>query len=167
MPSHTRQQNEKTRIEIKVLLKKGYSPIQVARKLGVAKSMVQRWQKRKSTKTKKAPKRSIKVTPTTKRFIKRRMYRKFGSSLRKTAAELNHSKRYKNKNKSISYSTVNLHLKTTNWGRHAYRSTKKNILTAKNIIDRVRFGEFCRENGYLEAGKRGQQKRSRLLSSEE
>ncbi|OXA38356.1 hypothetical protein Fcan01_26864 [Folsomia candida] len=82
-------------------------------------------------------------------MIKSRMYRKLGSSVRKCAKALSESKRFLRKDKKLSHQTVQNFIKTTTWGKTAFKSSCKPLLSAKNISDRVRFGTFLNENGYL------------------
>ena len=53
------------------------------------------------------------------------MYRKFGSSVRKTAKILTSSKRNTEKGEKISKSTVQNHLKTKFLGKKTFKSSKK------------------------------------------
>jgi transposase len=95
------------------------------------------------------------------------MYRKTGSSLRKCARRLNYSKRYLEKGKKISASTINRHLKKTKWGRKAYKKLTKPLLSQKNIEDRKKFGEKLQKEGFLDPGRLGQEKRRGILFTDE
>jgi transposase len=112
-------------------------------------------------------KRPAILSPTTKNMIKKRMYRKSGSSTRKTAAAINLSNRFQRLEKKISHMTIQRHLKTTTWGNKAFKSPKKPLLSAKNIIDRVKFGDFVEKEGYLTTGARGDEKRRNILFTDE
>lgn len=95
------------------------------------------------------------------------MYRKFGSSITKTTRILNFTPRYQKKDKHISKTTVQKYLKTTSWGKKAYRSQKKTLLSQKNIADRLKFGELVEKCGFLTSGKRGEKLRSNILFTDE
>lgn len=100
-------------------------------------------------------------------MIKSWMYRKPGSSVRKCAKALNESKRFLGKDKKLSHQTVQNFIKTTTWGKTAFKSSCKPHLSAKNISDRVRFGTFRTGNRYLTDGRRGHEKRSNILFTDE
>lgn len=155
------------RIEIQTLLEEGYSEREISEKIKVARSTVQRWKNRESTADKKRPGQPTILSPTTKNMIKTRMYRKTGSSTRKCAAAINLTNRFKRMDKKISKSTIQNHLKTTTWGNKAFKRSKKPLLSAKNIEDRLKFGNFLDENGYLTEGERGEEKRRHILFTDE
>ncbi|OXA38425.1 Transposable element Tc3 transposase [Folsomia candida] len=69
-------------------------------------------------------------------MIKSWMYRKPGSSVRKCAKALNESKRFLRKDKKLSHQPVQNFIKTTTWGKTAFKSSCKPLLSAKNISDR-------------------------------
>ena len=156
-----------TRIKIQTLLGEGQGVREISRKLGVSSNTVLLWKNRSSPTDKKRPARKRTVSPTTCNMIKTRMYRKLGSSTRKCAAVLNQSKRFRRLNKKISYVTIHRHLKSTNWGRRAFKSLKKPLLSQKNIQDRLKFGEYVEKSGYLTDGKRGEELRRNILFTDE
>ncbi|OXA47024.1 hypothetical protein Fcan01_18107 [Folsomia candida] len=162
-----KQSRAATRSKIQVLHEEGYGPMQIARKLGLDRKTVWRWKNRKSICDKKRTGRPTKASPTTKNMIKSRMYRKLGSSVRKCAKALNESKRFLGKDKKLSHQTVQNFIKTTTWGKTAFKSSCKPHLSAKNISDRVRFGTFRTGNRYLTDGRRGHEKRSNILFTDE
>lgn len=72
----------------------------------------------------------------------------------------------KKREENSSYRGRN-YVKEQNWGKTAYRRQRKQILTQKNIQDRLRFGETVRKTGYLRDDKRARQKRSHILFTDE
>jgi len=69
--------------------------------------------------------------------------------------------------KKISRTTVQEFVKSTPWGKTAYKRPNKPLLTEKNVDDRLRFGEMLTRNGYLTPGGRGQEKRANILFTNE
>lgn len=152
-----------TRARIQAFSAAGYSEREIASKVGCSRLTVQLWKGKKIVKDKIKPRKSVKLSPSTKRTIKAQMYQKIGSSVRKCARRLNFSKRYRKKKKTISKDTVQKYLKRTKWGRRAYRRPTRPLLTEKNIKDLMKLGELVREQGYLDSGRLGQEKRSGIL----
>ena len=120
-----RVSHEHLRVEIQTLHQQGFKPAEIVQKLGCSRRTVWKWKNKNFVHDKKRPGRPRKVSPTTKRMIKNRLYKKTGSSLRNCARELNDSKRYKEKKKQINCVTVQKFVKTTKWGHTAYKLTKK------------------------------------------
>ena len=56
--------------------------------------------------------------------------------MRKAASTLNQSIRHKRKGEKIGKSAIQDHLRTTTWGKKAYKSPVKPILSKKNNEDR-------------------------------
>jgi transposase len=137
------------RVEIKTLLKQGYSVTQVARLVKVHRNTVHNVSKRKKITDKKIPGRPSKSTPRTSATIQRTMREKLGASVRKTARKLNLSNSYTARGKEISRESVRRRLKRTSWGRKNYKSRTAPILSAKNIEDRLRFADMVEEEGFL------------------
>jgi len=80
---------------------------------------------------------------------------------------LNGPKRYLKKSKKISTTTVHNYLKKTHWGREAYKSPIKSLLSAKNVEDRKKFGEMLKSQGYLDPGRLGREKRDGIFFTDE
>lgn len=155
------------RIKIQTLVKEGFSLTDISEKVGVSINTASTWKNRDSIVDKKRSGRPTKLSPTTKNMIKSRLYRKSGSSVRKYAASLNNSDRFLRNGKRISYSAIQKHIKKTDWGKNAYKRTKKPFLSAKNIKDRVNFGNMLEREGYLTDGPRGEEKRRNILFTDE
>lgn len=158
---------EHVRVQIQTLHSEGISEREIASKLKIAKSTVQRWKHQLTVLDKKIPGRPTKMSPITKRMIKHRLHQKTGSSLRLCAKELNESKRFKLKPKKLSYKTVHNFVKSTEWGHTAYKLTKEPMMTQKNIADRIKFGEIVRNSGHLDEKMRGQELRRHILWTDE
>ncbi|OXA41066.1 Transposable element Tc3 transposase [Folsomia candida] len=158
---------EEKRIQILTLLQEGWGPSQISRKLKVARNTVRLWAARANVEDKPRSGRPTVLSPTTKSQITKNIKQKIGGSTRKALKRLNESKRYQQKGKKISRTTVRNYIKSQPWGRTAYKRPVKQLLSAKNVQDRLKFGEMLKKTGFLEAGKRGQQKRSHVLYTDE
>jgi transposase len=134
MNTKTRLSRELIRIKIQTLNKEGYGTMQIARKLNIHKNIVIRWKKRKIVRDEKRSGRPTKLSSVTKRQIKAKMYRIIGSSTRKTAKYLNESFQYKSKGKTISHTTIQNYLKSTSWGRNAFKSKKQPLLSYTGVF---------------------------------
>jgi len=145
MPENKNQLREHIRVKIQTLAKEGFSTKEISQKLKVGRTTVFKWKNNKTVIDKKRSGRPRVLTSTDKKQIKSLMYRKFGSSIRKTTKTLNMSKRNLKHCKKISPITVHNYLKTTNWGRKAFRSTKKPLLSKKNDEDRKKLGDFVKK----------------------
>lgn len=158
---------EEKRVQIQTLLSEGYGASQISRKLGVAYNTVKLWEGRRTVVDKKRSGRPTELSPTSKSQITRNLKEKIGGSVRKTLKKLNESARYQKKGKKISRAAVRNYVKKQKWGKTAYKRPKKQILTQKNIQDRLKFGETVKRTGYLGDDRRAQQKRSHILFTDE
>ena len=95
------------------------------------------------------------------------MKNKIGSSLRGCAKILNFGSDYKNRNKTISKSTIDNYIKTTEWGRIARKMTAKPLITEKNVKDRFNFALEVKSNGYCHPGRQGRELRENILWTDE
>src|SRR5690348_13918783 len=101
MNSSVKIRREHTRVKIQKLEKEGFSNKEIAQKLDVGRTTVFKWKDKKTVFDKKRSGRPTVIGNFEKKKIKTLMYRKFGSSVRKTARVLNCSKRYNLKKKKI------------------------------------------------------------------
>ena len=83
------------------------------------------------------------------------------------ARRLNFSDSYIERGKSISIAAIRTHLKTTTWGKKAYKMKPVHMLTQKNIPDWVKFGKMVIEDGYCTKGSRGRQLLDNVLWTDE
>ena len=143
-----------TRVKIQTLAKEGYTVTEIAEKLKVSRTTAQKWKNMKSVMDKRRSGRPKALSSADKRQIKNKMYRKMGSFLRKTTKMLNLSKRNLERGKKVSHMTVHNYLKTTDWGRRAFKSTVRPRLSERNIKDRLSFGAAVEESRYLTSGPR-------------
>lgn len=155
------------RIQIQGLLKAGHGIKEIAKILKVSKNTVKKWKNRKIIQNKKGQGRKKKLSSSDKTAIKKYLYRNFDGSLRKTASILNSAKRNKNAKKTVHFSTIRNYIKTTTWGEKAYKSAVRTLLSEKNIKDRAQFGKIMENEGYLTPGRRGEEKRSHILFTDE
>jgi hypothetical protein len=91
----------------------------------------------------------------------------WGASLRKTAAVLNGSAVFHMQAKTVSPGTVRNYLRTTTWGRVAYKGDVKAFLSTKNIQDRIRFCEIVQREGYCQDTTEGLTLLSHVLFTDE
>ena len=167
MSLKTKSAREIKRIQIQALFKEGISPTEISRKVGVARNTVYLWKNRKSFIDKPRPGKKTKIDTFTKSTIRRKLYRRTDSSVRKTAATLNQSKNYLDQGKKISKSTVQNYLKRTKWGKSPFKTPFKSKLSQKNIEDRVKFAEIVEKSRHLTDGPRGRELRSHTLFTDE
>lgn len=139
--------NVKKRIEIKTLLKQGFTTSHIARILRVNPKTVWKWSHRKGHADKKRSGRPRKCSPRSKQVIRRQMKEKLGASIRKTTRILNMSESYKIRRKQISRESIRRHLKTTKWGKKNFATTKRTLLSQKNVADRMKLGEMVEKSG--------------------
>lgn len=158
---------QKKRIEIQTLARSGMSNRKISKELNIALNTVILWRNRKGIDDKPKGRPQTKLDRYTKSVIKRKLYRKNNSSIRKTTNFLNKSKNYAKKKKKISIRTVNRFIKSTSWGKNAYKSPFKPKLSEKNILDRIKFAKIVKDCGYLEDTQRGEQWRSHILFTDE
>ena len=154
-------------MKIQTLAKEGYTVTEIAEKLKVSRTTAQKWKNMKSVMDKRRSGRPKALSSADKRQIKNKMYRKMGSSLGKTTKMLNLSKRNLERGKKVSHMTVHNYLKTTDWGRRAFKSTVRPRLSERNIKDRLSFGAAVEESGYLTSGPRGDKLRSNIFFTDE
>lgn len=141
------------RVQIKTLLKQGYSVSQVARLVKAHRNTVRNVSNRKQVTDKKRCGRPTKSTPRTKAIIRQTMKEKLSASLRKTARKLNFTESYRSRGKKISKEAVRRQLKKTSWGQNNYRSPALPLISAKNVQDRLNFGDIVEEAGFLTGGR--------------
>lgn len=158
---------EHTRVKIQTLAKEGYNLKQISERCEVSTKTVKKWKNMNTVLDKRRSGRPKKLSSVDKRQIKQKMYRKMGSSLRKTTKMINSAKRNIAENKKVCYNTVKNYLKTTNWGQNAFKSTTRPKLSKKNIEDRFNFGSAVEKSGYLTSGPRGNKLRSNILFTDE
>lgn len=155
------------RIRIKCLLEAGMSPTEISRHLKCSRQTVYNMKKKGKTIRKKRVLWNRKLCANTKKFIKRNMKEKHGVSDRKCAAKLNSSLSYQKCNKTISRRTVQRYRKSTNWGKYAYSSQSKPLLSQKNIDDRIKFGQIVENAGFLTKGPRAIELIDNILFTDE
>ena len=152
---------------IQALYKAGHSAKEISKCVGVSRNTVKRWRNRKSIENKKGSGRPTKLSRYDKKQIYNILYQNYDASIRKTAKIINSESRNKRKNKTICPNTIQNYIKSTEWGKKAYKSPKKQKLSEKNIKERLKFGEILDSNGYLTEGRLGKEKRAHILFSDE
>src|ERR1700743_1018205 len=155
------------RVAIKTLLGERNSLREIASKLQVSKTTVQKWAHSNTLDDKPKSGRPRKLSPTSKSQIKRNLFEKTGTSVRKVTKKQNESKRYRDRGKTISRSSVQRYVKKQPWGKTAYKHPHKPLRSQKNIEDRVKFGEKLKMEGFLDHSRLFIEKRSSVLYTDE
>ena len=112
---------EHIRLKIQTLYKEGYTVKQISEKTKTSFSTVNRWKKMKKIHDKNRSGRPKKLSSLDKKAIKKNIYRKMGSSVRKITNVLNGSKRNIKNDKKFCHGTVQNYLKTTEWGKNTFK----------------------------------------------
>ena len=81
------------------------------------------------------------------------MKEKLAGSNRKTALKRNNFKKYKNQRKTISYKTAQRHLKTTKFGKIAYKQLSKPLFSRKTSKTKLNFANMSKNQAIW--GKKG------------
>lgn len=107
------------------------------------------------------------LTQETKERIDEIIKDQWGASIRKTAKLLNRSQDYITRGKTISPSSVCRYVRSTEWGRIAYRARSAPMLTSKNICDRLSFARKVASEGYCAGTEEARLKLSHILFTDE
>lgn len=151
----------------KRMVSKGYTNEKISDILKVHRNTISNWKNNKNSNNKKKKGRPSKLTTQDKVLIKKQLYQNYNGSLRKTAKIINSQESNKLNKKTIVFSTVQNYIKKTNWGKKAFKRPVKPLLSRKNINDRVAFGKFLKDAGYLEYTERSKRLRSKIIFSDE
>ena len=155
-----------TRIAIQNLRDKGLTKAEITRQ-GYNQCTVKKWFERSSYKNEGGQGRRSKFTNDIKHRIEVLMKGKAGVGTRTAAKNLSIQKEQERLDWVPKRSTIQRYLKTTEWGRQAYRLRTKPLLSEKNIQDRVQFCQTVDNNGYLDPKRRGVEKRAHILWTDE
>jgi hypothetical protein len=98
--------------------------------------------------------RAFKLTHSVKTKIESLCKDQWNASIRKTTSILNHSDDFIQNGLSISATTVGDFIRSTEWGKMAYRVKTAPMLTDKNIQDRLAFARMVIDEGYCENSDR-------------
>jgi transposase len=158
---------ETKRIEIQALARHGVPTSEIAKQLQVNYRTAKKWSQRMDHKHNYNTIQEKKLTPNTKRRISAEMKEKIGSSLRKCSKKLNLSENYKMRNKTISYSSVNKYLKSTEWGKLARKLRTKPLLSNLNVQNRLSFALEVQKDGYCDKTRLGRDLRKNILWTDE
>lgn len=157
----------KRRIEVMALLKADISQKDIARQLNISRRTIYNISKRDSPEDKKRNRVATKLTPTTKVKIEKEMNNVAFASVRKCAKLLNFSDNYTSRDKKISCTSITRFLKTTDWGRRAYKIRKEPLMSAKNISDRIKFANLVKVEGYIGNTRNAIELRRHILWTDE
>lgn len=77
------------------------------------------------------------------------------------------NRRSQSGNLPASRTTIRRFLRSTDWGRHAYRLQKAPLLSQKNIQDRLRFCCMVRDNGFCAGDNSAREKLDQMMFTDE
>ena len=160
-------ERELKRKEIQLLCDQGLPICEVAKKLGVDYKTAKKWSTTNTFKHNYNTNQKKKVTPNTKRRISNEMKDNSGASIRKCVRKLNMSEDYQNRNKTISKTSVQNYVKSTDWGKYARKLRIKPLLSQKNIKDRLTFALNVQMEGYCDDSREGRSLRENILWTDE
>jgi transposase len=155
------------RATIQALARTGATNKEVAIQVDCSEATVKRWKFRHGVCDSLRTGRPSILTPQDKDEIQDMMRDVWGSSLRNTSAVLNSSAAFREQGRSVSPWTVRNYLRTTTWGRVAYKGTVKPFLSTKNIQDRIRFCEMAQREGYCQATPEGRALLEHIMFTDE
>ena len=161
---------ERVRIAIQDLKLKGVRQCDIIR-MGYSRSLVKTWYNRDSFKDKKGKGRKSKLTAEIKQRIENEIKGKVGIGTRTVAKVLAVEFQEEGREWVPKRSTIKDYVKSTTWGCKSYHLTyhlrKRPFLSEKNKDDRRNFCKHVLDHGYLDPEKRGQEKRSHILFTDE
>ena len=155
------------RSSIQMLASTGATNKEVAVQIGCSEATVKRWKFRHGVSDSMRTGRPSLLTPQDKDTIQDLMRDVWGSSLRNTSAVLNGSAAFREQGKSVSLWTVRNYLRSTAWGRVAYKGTVKPFLSSKNIQDRITFCEKVQREGYCQVTPEGRALLEHIMFTDE
>lgn len=138
-----------TRSTIQAFALLGMKNTSIASVTGANIKTVEKWKKRNTIEDKKRQRQPSVLVPEVKEAIAAMCRDCWGMSTRKIAKTMNASNEFATAGIKISKSCVTKYLRSTDWGRVAYRIQTKPLLTQRNITDRFAFsikvvdGQYC------------------------
>lgn len=141
---------------------------EIARRLKVDRNTVRKWARKEEgdVEDKQRCGRPSKVTPNTKRRI-RGLCKDRVTGIRSVVKKLNFSTEFQNRGKKIGVTTVRRYVRSTDWGKNAYKEPVKPLLSEKNINDRMKFCERLIREGFVDNTPEGRVKRAHILFTDE
>jgi transposase len=122
----------------------------IAALLKVNIKTVIKWKQRDDVTDLPRPRPSPVLTPSTKAAITSHCKDIWGASTRQVARILNASPEFVTTGLTISKSSVSSFVRSTDWGRIAYRVQTKPLLSSKNIADRLTFCQMVIRKNYCD-----------------
>ena len=168
----TPTRREHVRSKIHTLSTQGISYREISRRLGVSRNTVKKWARLEdgTVTDRRRSDRPTKLSPRTKERIaslaKDRIALGIGKLKLLATKKLNFSNNYIERNKKIGATTVRWYVKSTKWGKVAYKENVKPMLSQKNINDRKNFCTRIVEDGFTD-NSRGMIKRYHILFTDE
>jgi transposase len=157
-----------TRTRIQFLSRNGLKTPAIAAILKTSKKTATKWAKRSNQEdATRSGRPSRALSPDTKSRITDICKDQWNSSVRNTAKQLNLSDDFVNRNKTISCTTVCRYIRSTEWGRVAYKAKIAPMLTAKNVQDRLSFSRMIVAGGYCEGTQEATIKLNNILFTDE
>lgn len=81
-------------------------------------------------------------------MIENELKEKLGSSTRRCCRDLNFSEHFKEKEKTVSRTSIINYLHQTDWGKSSYKMNRSFMLSPVNIDARLNFGKFLVNQGF-------------------
>jgi transposase len=128
---------------------------------------VKKWKSRSSVQDLSRPRVSFVLTDDMKGAITLLCRDEWGASTRRIAKTISADKDLYSVNTTISKSTVSAYVRTTDWGRVAYRAQVKPMLSAKNIRDRLTFCQMVKNQGYCDDTQQSRRLLDHILFTDE
>ena len=164
-PTHREHDHSK----IQALLTQGVSYREISRRLGVGRNTVKKWARLEDgtvTDCRRSG-RPTKLSPRTKERIASLAKDRIAVGIRTVTKKLDFSNDYIERNKKIGATTVRRYVKSTKWGKVAYKEKVKPMLSRKNINDRKNFYTCIVEDGLTDNSREGMIKRYHILFTDE
>jgi transposase len=156
------------RTQIQFLSQHGVKSKTIAERLNLNIKTVHKWMGREHIIDLPHPGRPpLMLSDNTRDKIEELCRDKWNASIRKTAHTLNASTDYQVREKVISKSTVCSFIRSTDWGRIAYRAQTAPMLTEKNVRDRLAFAHMVQDAGYCDGDEHADELLQHLLFSDE
>jgi transposase len=162
------EKNEQTRVQIQYLFKHGQKASSISKLLNISQKTVHKWKDRINVKDLPRKGRPVSVlTPEIKQKITDLCKDHWNASTRKVTLQLNTSHEFINRGQSVSRSSVGNYIRSTDWGKIAYKVGIAPMLSQKNVQDRMAFATRVIGDGYCEDSDRAKHLLDHILFTDE
>jgi transposase len=167
-PTASARKTHRMRTGIQLLAQYGFRTPAIAQALNISQKVTRYWKDRDTTED--APRSGrpvVALTPRTKALITDMCKDKWNASPRLIAKKLNFSNEFIARGMSIGATTVRRFVKSTDWGKVAYKARSAPMLSEKNIRDRLAFSSKIMLEGYCADSADGIRKLDHLMFTDE